>query len=436
MNSRAIPFEKGQFFIGNLLTYSKDRLGFLLALQKKHDGVFKVKIGPKNVIVLSDPKYVKNVMQTSHKSFVKKTNFDLFFGKSLFTTNGNEWKRQRKLLMPLMNLKYLETCLVVFESISNENIDKFIKENKNGDDLRILFSKITFDIILKTVIGIDYTKNYEFLDQAITKLTHFVTKDKYRIFPLPEFLDSEKREFNLALETLNNLIYSSLDTAKASAEDFSFIAQLLEFKKQNPDENINEEFIRDNIVTVMFAGYETTAMTFSFIAEMLSKHPEVQEELISEVSLFDKSFTVENLKKTPFLDAVINEVMRLYPAGWAFTRVANSDVKVDDIEIKKGEIVLVSPFLLGRNEKFHKEAELFEPKRFIEDSVNRDAYIPFGMGPRTCSGANFAILELKVVLITLLREYKFEYCGAECEVDARATLFSKNGFNIKLIRKS
>ena len=91
---------------------------------------------------------------------------------------------KKKLLMPLMNLRYLETCLGVFESISKENIESYISSGKNGNDLRTLFSKITFDIILKTVIGIDYRQNYEFLDQAITTLTHFVTKDKYRFFSL------------------------------------------------------------------------------------------------------------------------------------------------------------------------------------------------------------------------------------------------------------
>ena len=436
MNSKTIPFEKGQLLIGNLLPYSKNRLGFLLDLQEKHGGAFKVKIGPKKVTVLSDPKYVKYVMQTGHKSFVKKTNFDLFFGRSLFTTNGQEWKRQRKLLMPLMNLRYLETCLGVFESISKGNIENYISSGKNGSDLRELFSKITFDIILKTVIGIDYRQDYEFLDQAITTLTHFVTKDKYRLFPLPEFLDSEKREFNDALRTLNDLIYNSLETAKEKTDDFSFISQLLEYKKQNPDESINEKFIRDNIVTVMFAGYETTAMTFSFLAEMLALHPKIQEELIQEIHSFDKEFSIENLKDTPLLDAVISETMRMYPAGWAFTRVANEDVVAGDIEIKKDEIVLISPYILGRNEKLHSDANEFKPCRFLDDSVNRDAYIPFGMGPRTCSGANFAILELKVVLITILREYKFESCGESCQVDARATLFSKNGFNIKLVRNS
>ena len=189
-----------------------------------------------------------------------------------------------------------------------------------------------------------------------------------------------KNESLTTLKTLNDLIYKSLETAKSSSDDFSFISQLLEYKRQNPEENINEDFIRDNIVTVMFAGYETTAMTFSFIAEMLAHSPKIQEELIKEIRSFDKEFSVENLKDTPVLDAVISETMRLYPAGWAFTRVANEDVLAEDIEIKKEEIVLISPYMLGRNEKLHSDANEFNPSRFLDDSINRDAYMPFGMG--------------------------------------------------------
>ena len=184
----------------------------------------------------------------------------------------------------------------------------------------------------------------------------------------------------------------------------------------------------------MFAGYETTAMTFSYISEMLSLYPDWQDKLKTEISQFNEELSYQSLGGTPVLEAIINETMRLYPAGWGFTRNAVDDDEALGVHIKSDEIVLISPFLSGRNPASHIDAESFDPNRFLNNTINREGYIPFGMGARTCSGANFAILELKVILMTILKNHSFVRSGEKAILDARATLYSKNGFNIKVIQ--
>ena len=210
-----------------------------------------------------------------------------------------------------------------------------------------------------------------------------------------------------------------------SDENKSFIQTLIKFQRENPEEKIDNTFIRDNIVTVMFAGYETTAMTFSYIAEMLALYPDWQVKLKREIAAFNEDFSYQSLGNTPVLEAIINETMRMYPAGWGFTRNAVDDDEALGVHIKSDEIVLISPFLTGRNPVCHTDAESFDPNRFLNNTINRDAYIPFGMGARTCSGANFRHFRIESYFNDDFKKSSFKRAGEKCQVDEGHSLFKK-----------
>ena len=219
--SHDIPFEKGLPVIGNLIPYSKDRLGWLDNLSKKHGEIFQVKVGNKELCVAVGKQYIRHIMMTNSSNYIKKTNFELIFGKSLFTTNGPEWKKQRQLLIPLMNLRYLDSCLPTMQEIVDKNLAKFENSNDNGKNLRNLFSKITFDIIMSCVIGANYENDYKDIDEGLGVLTRFVTREKYAIFKLPDAFDKEKRDFDFYLKRLDEVIYSSIENL--NKETLSFL---------------------------------------------------------------------------------------------------------------------------------------------------------------------------------------------------------------------
>jgi len=347
--NKNIPIENGLPFIGNLIPYSKDRLNWLNDLSQKHGEIFQVKVGNKKLYVAVGREYVRHIMVSNSLNYIKKTNFELIFGKSLFTTNGPEWRRQRQLLIPLMNLRYLENCLPIMDQIIEKNLNAFELSEDNGVNLRNLFSKITFDIIMSCVIGVDYEKNYEDIDKGLGVLTSFVTREKYALFSLPGSLDKEKKEFQYYLGKLDQVIYESIKKTNKDELPFSFMNQLLEFREKNPTENISDQFIRDNIVTVMFAGYETSALSLSFMMDLLLDNSEWLEKCIDELNAFDKDINFENLMNLPITQACLFESMRLFPAGWGFTRVAKDNDEMGDIKVKSGDIFLVSPFLTQRS---------------------------------------------------------------------------------------
>ena len=433
-----IPYEKGLPFIGNLIPYSKGRLSWLDDLSEKHGEVFKVKIGPKQLFVTVGKEYIRHIMTINSSNYIKKTNFELIFGKSLFTTNGPEWKKQRQLLIPLMNLRYLDSCLPMMEEIVDKNLTKFEDSVHNGKNFRNLFSKITFDIIMSCVIGANYENDYEDIDKGLGVLTRFVTREKYAIFKLPDVFDKEKRDFDFYLKKLDEVIYNSIENLNKETLNFSFMNQLLEFREKNPNENISDQFIRDNIVTVMFAGYETSALSLSFLMDLLLENKEWLDRCVNEIDSFNDQINYEIISKLPVTQACLFEAMRLFPAGWGFTREAKNDDSIGDVDVKSGDIFLVSPFLTHRSSLYWENPNSFNPNRFLNKKITeeiRQIYFPFGAGPRMCSGMNFALMEMALILVKLLKKYSVERTGERPIVDARATLESKNGFKIKMVRR-
>ncbi|MBC76269.1 MAG: hypothetical protein CME64_09665 [Halobacteriovoraceae bacterium] len=432
---RTIPTSLGLPIIGNFLKYQKDRLALLTSLQGELGDSFKIKIGPKILTVLSTPEDVKHVMRLNMKNYYKRTNFDQLFGKGVFTTNNEEWKVQRKMVQPLFGPRYIESCVpIIVEKTQNE----ITKTSSNKEiDVYDLYAKITFEIIIATIIGIDLSEEFEKLNYSLNTISDYLTKTNYLPFQLPEAVNSKKKEYAKCTEYLNKVIYKSIEVQKSKErrKNFSMISLMLQAQEECEDMKFDDQRVRDNIISLMFAGFETSALTLAWLSCLLGEHQEVQEKLYEEIKDFDVTdVKIKDLDKLPYLDAVINETMRLYPAGWAWTRVAAENDEINGLKIEAGEIVLVSPYLTQRSPEVWNNPNSFNPDRFIESDnhIKRQfSFFPFGGGPRICVGKQFGQIEIKLILIHTLQQFKF-LKGNMPTPYPMATLQSKEGFHLKL----
>jgi cytochrome P450 len=434
--TKDIPFSKGLPILGNLFAYKSDRLKMLTNHRDRLGDIFKIKVGPKSLIVVNKPEYVQHIMLKNMKNYIKKTNFELLFGQSIFIANGAEWKRQRNMVQPLFSIKYINDCIDDIHKVTLERLEQYYKQNNDGVDIRQLFTKITFDVILEMIIGLDYHDSLEMIDKALVTLTFYLTNDSYRILPLPEKWDKEKQAFNAAMKELDTLIYQCIDNAKKNPDGKSLVHVFLRAAREQKDFEADDLFIRNAIVTMTFAGYETSALTLSWLSYALSQNEDWQQKCITEAKAFDTSdITLDSLKNVPHIEAAIFETMRLYPAGWAFTRFCVEDDEIDGYPIKADDIVLVSPFLTHRDPKLWEDVERYKPERFFGKTLfdyGKFQYFPFGAGPRICIGMQLGMVEMKVMAIDILKKYKFKLVGEHPRLDARATIYSKNGYQIKL----
>lgn len=435
MSGKEIPLSKGLPLLGHLFDYKKDRLMMLRNAHKEYGGIFKLKVGPKTLVVFTQPEQIEHVLQKNMNIYIKKTNADQIFGKSIGTANGEEWKKQRALIQPLLNPRYFADIFDDVKTIAKKNSLHFVKKLNNGSDIRELFSKITYDIILKCMIGLDSYDKFHDIDNAIQEMTDFISNDKYSFIQLPEAFNKKKQAFNKSLKLLNDIIYEGIDSADLD-NPRSLVSVLKKEIQANDDIKDKKAFIRDNIFTLLYAGYDTSALTLSWLSVEFAQNPEWVEKCFEEVKNLDfDNLSYSDIKDLPMTSACIFETMRLYPPGWAFTRFATQDDDLCGYKINEGDILLYSPYLTHRDATLWENPDSFNPERFVgvnPAQMARFKFIPFGAGPRTCTGMQFGMMEIKTILIFILQNYKFELVGDLPQMDARVTLFSTNNYQVKL----
>lgn len=426
--SKKIPIFKGLPVLGNLLSYKKDRLSLLTKLSDASNGTFKIKIGNKEIIVITTPEDYEKLLQINTDSYIKVTSLDKLFGKSVATASHDEWKWQRVIFQSMFSSKYLEKSIKDIKETTRYIVDK-----ANTKNLDKLFSELTFSIILKSKVGLDFKSDFSEFDKSLRYISNYLTSEKYQLFKLPRFLDSSTVKYNQATKYINDIIYKAINDHDGSDTD-SFIGKLLEVQKT--ESRMTHKLMRDNIMTMIFAGYDTSSSTLVFLCTQLAANPQWQNKCRSEAEAIDyDNISMKDFKTVPNLEACINETIRLFPVGWAFTRTCIFDNELENVSISKGEIVMFSPFLTHRSSKYWRNPTTYNPQRFLDGELSQGhkyKFIPFGAGPRKCVGMQFAIMEIKIIMTYLLQNYHLDPTDTVMELDARVTLFSQSGYPVKL----
>lgn len=429
-----IPYAKNLPLVGHLFPYLRDRIKLLEDLKRKHGDIFKLKIGPKTLTIITNPADVQRIMQTNMKNYYKSTNLEAIFGKGIFLSNDEEWKSQRNIINQFFNLKYIEQCIPAIEKSTAKFFDENFLNKENHVDINDIFTQLTFDVIMTCMVGVDLGDNFHELHSALNSVTSYLTRSSYSFVKLPKLISKNEREFAKNIALIDKIVYAAIDKQKQkNIQRPSLITKFIEIQKTNPA--MTDTKIRDNIVTMMFAGYETTALSMSWLCLLLASKPEIQNQVRDELKAFGaQEISVASLASLKFSEASISEAIRLYPPGWAWTRVAREDDSLRDYEIKKGDIVLIVPYLIQRDPLYWKNPEDFSPERFLGGAKDQTpfSFLPFGGGPRICLGMQFSYLEMKIIFLKLLTKYELKRSGPMPGVAPEATLHSAEGFKLTI----
>jgi cytochrome P450 len=218
------------------------------------------------------------------------------------------------------------------------------------------------------------------------------------------------------------------------------LARLLRSRTEDGQE-MPEQLLLDEAVTMLLAGHETTALTLMFAVYLLSSHPDEAARLRADIDtvLQGRPIAVEDLKQLPFLDAVVREALRLYPPAYAFGRETTAPFELGGYQIPVGSQIAVSPYGIHRNGRYFREPDRFRPERWLNgetDDLPRFAYLPFGGGHRVCIGSHFALLEIGVALASLLQQVELTVVpGFELKLDPVITLRSEHGMPVRVKRR-
>jgi cytochrome P450 len=410
------PGPRGLPLLGSALAISRDPLAFLLELCLDYGPISHTWFGPYSTYAINDPELIEELLLGRYRDCTKdKSTRDLMplAGQGLLTSEGESWRRHRKIAAPPLQPKriasYAETML---DCARRACVEIGTGELRDGhaDLLRL-----TLEVVGKTLLGVDARAQAETIARVVDLFMAFFERQLYSwegLLPLGIPTLSRWR-MRKAVAELDRIILPIIARCRSEdAADDHFLARLVHARGED-GEGLSDAQLRDEAVTMLLAGYETSALALSYAVLVLSQHPAVTARLRDEL---DAAFgsgaaTPAELCALPYLNAVIRETMRLYPPAYAVGREAIEPFELGGYALRPGDQILVCQFALHRDPRFFPQPEAFKPERWLEpgiESLPRFAYFPFGGGPRVCIGNHFAMLEIALVLATLVHRLEFE----------------------------
>jgi cytochrome P450 len=300
---------------------------------------------------------------------------------------------------------------------------------------------LTLGIVGQALFSIDLSHEANVVGQSVTTLVKLFGDYIYAPFPPLGVPTPRNRHLQTAIHELETVVSGIISERRADSTDHGdLLSMLLLMRDEETGEGMSDHQVRDEVMTLLLAGHETTANTLTWTWYLLSQHPEIESRLHAELrtGLGGNAPTVEQLPTLPYSAMVLQEALRLYPPVWILSRKALADDELGGCSIPKGSMVIVSPFATHRHPGFWEQPEVFDPERFTADRVaarHHFAHVPFGGGPRKCIGSSFALMEAQLVLATVAQHYRLRLIpGALVAPEAKITLRPRYGMPMSLER--
>ncbi|MET0634577.1 MAG: cytochrome P450 [Chitinophagaceae bacterium] len=398
---------------------------FISKSMEKFGNTYTATLGlTKKIILTQDPEFINYILKVNHKNYHKSPlateRAVQFFGNGLLFSNGDYWLRQRRLVQPAFHKEKLQG---LFEII-NRTIDGFLKTFPTGTvDVYPLIHELSFSILIQSLFDIRFSPEIiKELGEHFTVLQEFLMKDVNRpiqrlLYPVNGHRRAHLKKAKRLKQILSDLI---TERRRSNGEYTDLLDMLLNTRYEDNGETMSDDQVIDEALILIFAGHETTANALSWILYLLANNKTALEKLRLEIS----SGTNADLLKNPWINAVINEAMRMYPPAWMTERVALQDDQFENYSYPKGTIIIPFFYGLHHNKERWTEASVFRPERFLEDEKpgRSKNFFPFGAGPRMCIGNNFAMAEMSFFLYAFFKKFDVSPAGNEPEMRPLITL--------------
>lgn len=391
---------------------SKDMLGYLEHLAQQGDFLripFSI-LG--SGYFINHPDLIQHVLvkqsKKFHKIFTVKYTAKGIFGENLFTSDGELWQVLRSIISPAFNTHRFDA----YASIMTDYTKVMISQWQPGEviDIPSAMMDLTLGITSRAFFGEDLRDHQ--IGQAIIKFIELFSK-RISSFPVPSWIPIKSNlEMKRLFALIDNHVASIIVKRHQSGEDYGdVLSMLIQAQASDTTGLLTNEQIRNEVLNLFAAGYEVTAHSIAFILYLISQYPEVEACLIDEINqvIGNKTITVSDLNKMPYLEMVLKESMRLLPVTAVVSRQAIENVVIDDYTIPKNSLVLVVPWTLHRRSDYFPEPLRFDPDRFnsqYKDNIHKFAYLPFSGGTRICIGNAFAMMQMRINIAMILQRFK------------------------------
>jgi cytochrome P450 len=395
------------------LAFRRAPLGTVLALAREGDGV-SVSNFAGCLFFANHPDLVREVLIERNDAFVKARGLQLaryLLGEGLLTSEPPHHTRVRKLVLPALHHARLRQYGDAMGRRAAEAADGWT-DGAVLDGHRAMMA-LTLEIAGETLFGANVEREVEAVGRAMHDVMSVFDRITNPFARLLHYLPAPATlRFRRAIRTLDRIVYGFIAARRASGEDRGdLLSMLLAAQDEETGAGLTDREVRDEALTLLLAGHETTAVALSWTLRLLALHPEAQDRLHAEVdaALGDAPATFDDLQRLPYTRQVFSEGMRLYPPGWLVGRQATRGVTIGGEPLRAGTTVLFSPYTIHRDARWWEEPEAFRPERFTAEAKRarpKFAYLPFSAGQRGCIGEPFAWAEGTLVLATVARRWR------------------------------
>ncbi|HLZ90123.1 MAG TPA: cytochrome P450 [Candidatus Acidoferrum sp.] len=436
------PGPRGLPVVGTSFMASRDSTRTLLRWARDYGDIVYYHFFDFQVYVLFHPQHVEQVLLGKTGNFVKgmtsRANPELF-GNGLLTSDGDFWRRRRKLSNPAFHRE----SLLRYSEITIEEASRMLARWKNGETRNVHndMMNVTLRIVLRSLFGSELGESMRVIEPALEAIMRSSSGFHSIAFYLGLPTATRARHYRAVAE-IDRVVYALIARGREKLKDGEVGAKdlltLLLTARDDDGNSMSDKQLRDEVITLLLAGHETTALNLSWTWYLLTQHPEVEAKLLAELDtvLGGRMPCADDLPSLQYTDRVIRESLRLYPPAWRIFRRTLDPLQVGDYLLPAGANIVMSQWVTQRDPRWFSEPDRFAPDRWLEPSaakLPRFAFFPFGGGPRVCIGAGFAMMEATLLLAAIAQRYRMRLAPDQrIEPLASITLRPKNGIQVLL----
>ncbi len=420
---KVVPGPKGLPILGPALDMKRDLIGTMHSSMLRFGDVVRFTMGPKgkfqvNAFGVFHPDYVQHFLASNADNYEKSDpvyyELRVLLGDGLLTADGDEWKRQKRMIQPIFTHKRVASYVPMIVEEAEDAVRRWGEAARRGEgvDLNADMARITMQVVGRALFGADVESAVPAVRRAVPFLSERAIQRGLSPFTVPAHWPTPGNRKAVRYQGSMYDVVDELVTARRAnpveAEDL--LGLLLNARDPETGEGLSDKEVRDQVLVFLLAGHETTSTSLAFTFHLLGHHPEIQEKVQEEIDrVWGDGPTLETVRELRYTTMAIKEAMRLYPAAHGMGRIAKKDDEIGGYRIPAGSPVFASTWATHRHPAFWDEPERYDPERFTpeaEKARHRYAYFPFGGGPRACIGQHFSMMEAALLVGALLRNFK------------------------------
>jgi cytochrome P450 len=411
------PGPQGSLIMGVMRDFNRDSLGFIERMQREYGDIVWTRFLYVPALFLYHPDDIEYVVSTNSRNFKKamtlRSNFfQRLVGNGLLTSEGEEWKRQRRLTSPAFHRERI----AAYAQTMVDYTKRLVANWQDGEvrDVHRDMMRLTLEIVVRCLFSADVSNDVNEVGVTLKEMVKPFASQATLKWILNNRLPTPYHfRFHALARKIDHVVYRLIAERRASGKDRGDLLSTLISAPDEDGTQMNNRQLRDEVVTLFLAGHETTALTLAWTWYLLGKHPEMERKFHGELDevLGAHEATIADLPMLKYTEQMVKESMRLYPPAYGLGREAIEDSEIGGYQIPKGTQVFMFQWATQRDSRFFDEPLQFRPERWtprFEGSLPKYAYFPFGGGPRACVGASFAMMEIILVLATIGQRFRLE----------------------------